>query len=105
MAVVVGEKKERNEKKNIGGYPVSPHAGFMARCVRTPCMLRDVMRCGIIPCWLPMRYLALFTVNAAAGLWRCSSVCACARAGVCVCERGGMLHIFSVSAHDTSVIC
>lgn len=30
-------------------------------------MLRDVMRCGIIPCWLPMRYLALFTVDAAAG--------------------------------------
>ncbi|TNN37120.1 hypothetical protein EYF80_052716 [Liparis tanakae] len=39
----------------------------MARGGRTPCKPGDVMRCGISVRRLPMRYLALFTVNAAAG--------------------------------------
>ena len=56
--------------KEIGDYSLSLHINIMARCVGTPYMLRDVMRCGIIPCWLPMRYLALFTVTAAAGRGR-----------------------------------
>lgn len=70
--------------KKTGGYPISLHTELMARCVRTPCMLRDVLRCGIIPCWLPMRYLALFTVNAAAGCGG-APVCACMCMCVCVC--------------------
>lgn len=68
--MAASEKKGEERKKERGGnrdYLVRLHTKFISRCARAPCMLRDVMRCGIIPCWLPMRYLALFTVDAAAG--------------------------------------
>lgn len=64
----------------------------MAVWVRTPCVRRDVMRCGIIPCRLPMRYLAVYRH------------CSCMRAVAepqCVCgmlrnilHHHHMLHVF-----------
>lgn len=76
--------------RKTGRYFISLHAEIMAHSERTPFMFRHVMRCGIILCWLPMRYLALFTVNAAAGCGRAPVPSACA----CVRVRGGVNHLF-----------